>query len=772
MDISFLNSMDISFLSSCQKFNVFPNFICFPLPNVGKCDVYAIRRCLLKTAINKRSKEKRKLIYDMEKIEKKIRRVLSSIEFFIFNKALRRNIDREVHKIIKTHQKKLKALTRNCVLPFDPKDTITNISSHKLTEDENEALKFGLSHSIAPPYINKTDIFVSFESIFHSMTGRLIDKKDEYKLKADLSHMATLYANSFKLSPKDIKTHKVLKTLRKNNYIVLLKPDKGNGVVVLNRADYIKGIFNIINDTHKFKEIDSDPTIVREGKLQRFLRDLKRNGKIDKDIYTNIYPSGSQPARIYGLPKMHKIQSPNAIPPFRPIVSSLNTFNYQLAKYLCNLLQPLLPNTYTISDTFSFVQELKTIEISNKFMVSFDVVSLFTNIPLKESIDLAVTYITEGNPNLKLSKSDLTKLFSFATSQTNFFFNGKMYDQIDGVAMGSPLAPVLANLFLGHYENIWLNNYQGPSVQFYRRYVDDTFCLFNDERDALLFFNFLNSQHPNIKFTMEKETNKMLAFLDVCINNKDPCNLLMSVHRKKTFSGLLTNFFSFTSYSYKVGLIRTLVDRAYKINTTLAKFNEDVRSLLKIFKKNQYPESLINRVVKSYLNNAQNSNTSTSTNDTSTIYFKLPFLNISNFTQRKVRMLAKKYCKNLNIKLAFSSFKIKNLITVKDCVPRSLRSCVVYKFICAGCNSVYIGETSRHLSTRVREHLFTDKNSHIFKHLKSSSTCKDACGEGCFRVLDSASSHHNLRIKEALHIMWERPNLNKQLNHYNVSLNF
>ena len=97
---------------------------------------------------------------------------------------------------------------------------------------------------------------------------------------------------------------------------------------------------------------------------------------------------------------------------------------------------------------------------------------------------------------------------------------------------------------------------------------------------------------------------------------------------------------------------------------------------------------------------------------------------------------------------------------------------MVYKFTCAGCNSVYIGETSRHLSTRVREHLFTDKNSHIFKHLASSSSRKDACGEGCFRVLDSASSHHNLRIKEALYIMWERPNLNKQLNHYNVSLNF
>ena len=101
---------------------------------------------------------------------------------------------------------------------------------------------------------------------------------------------------------------------------------------------------------------------------------------------------------------------------------------------------------------------------------------------------------------------------------------------------------------------------------------------------------------------------------------------------------------------------------------------------------------------------------------------------------------------------------------------KSLRSCVVYKFTCVECNSVYIGETSRHLSTRVREHLFTDKNSHIFKHLKNSTTCKHLCSESSFKALDSASTYHNLKIKEALHIMWERPNLNKQLQHYNISL--
>ena len=87
------------------------------------------------------------------------------------------------------------------------------------------------------------------------MISRLLDKKDENKLKTDLSHLAHLYVNSFKLSPKDIKTHKVLKNLHKNNDIVVLKPDKGNGVVILNRADYIEGILKIINDTRKFKEL-------------------------------------------------------------------------------------------------------------------------------------------------------------------------------------------------------------------------------------------------------------------------------------------------------------------------------------------------------------------------------------------------------------------------------------------------------------------------------------------------------------------------------------
>ena len=152
---------------------------------------------------------------------------------------------------------------------------------------------------------------------------------------------------------------------------------------------------------------------------------------------------------------------------------------------------------------------------------------------------------------------------NFATSRTNFLFKGSFYDQIDGVAKGSLLVPVLANLFMGHNENIWLETYRASKTLFYRRYVDDTFCVFETEQDALLFFDFISTRHPNIRFTMEKEVENKLPFLDVFIHNHSP-GPTTTVFRKKTFTGLLTNYFSFTALSYKIGLVRTLIDRTFR----------------------------------------------------------------------------------------------------------------------------------------------------------------------------------------------------------------
>ena len=83
----------------------------------------------------------------------------------------------------------------------------------------------------------------------------------------------------------------------------------------------------------------------------------------------------------------------------------------------------------------------------------------------------------------------------------------RFYNQIDGVAMGSPLAPVLANIFMGFYESKWLNEYNLNNPKFYLRYVDDILAAFDKEQDSLNFLNFLNKRHPNIKFTIEKQIN-------------------------------------------------------------------------------------------------------------------------------------------------------------------------------------------------------------------------------------------------------------------------
>ena len=142
----------------------------------------------------------------------------------------------------------------------------------------------------------------------------------------------------------------------------------------------------------------------------------------------------------------------DSVPAFRPIFASIGTYNCQLAKFLGKLLDDVIPNGHSTKDTFSLVEELKTVSVTNKYMVSDDVTSLFTNIPLKETINLTIDLLFEAKLDLNIRRKDLQKLFQFATSQTSFLFSGNMYDQVDGVAMGSSLAPILANIFMGSHE--------------------------------------------------------------------------------------------------------------------------------------------------------------------------------------------------------------------------------------------------------------------------------------------------------------------------------
>ena len=203
-------------------------------------------------------------------------------------------------------------------------------------------------------------------------------------------------------------------------------------------------INKIIKDKNKFKLVNKDLTVTREKKLQRYLLNLKKKKAFTEEEYKGLYTVGSNIARIYGTPKMHSLNkglNDNEILrvlKVRPIISSIGTYNYNLAKYLTSKLTPHIPNKHCAKDTFTFVKDITKLKHNDQFLISFDVVSLFTNIPLNEAIDLAVELIKKHNPKLKINKKELKQLLKFATAETHFLLEGEIYDQIDGVAMGSP----------------------------------------------------------------------------------------------------------------------------------------------------------------------------------------------------------------------------------------------------------------------------------------------------------------------------------------------
>ena len=99
-----------------------------------------------------------------------------------------------------------------------------------------------------------------------------------------------------------------------------------------------------------------------------------------------------------------------------------------------------------------------------------------------------------------------------------------------------------------------------------------------------------------------------------------------------------------------------------------------------------------------------------------------------------------------------------------------MKSFLVYKFCCTSCGSSYIGETTRHFKTRIEEHIKTDKKSHVYKHLSSEENCFDSYIPNLFKIIDKATSKFDLKIKEALHINWDKPDLNAQQNYLALTL--
>ena len=191
---------------------------------------------------------------------------------------------------------------------------------------------------------------------------------------------------------------------------------------------------------------------------------------------------------------------------------------------------------------------------------------------MHEVINLACEYVYSDTSSSKpkYDKRHFHRLLQFATSG-EFLYREKLYRQIDGVAMGSPLGPTLANLFLAHLEQNWLKSKDAPLT--YLRYVDDIFCLFDTSSASYeQFLVFLNSQHQNLSFTCDIGPTS-LPFLDVQVEVNETGFAVFSIFRKSTYTGLLLNFNAFCPTIWKRALIKCFLRRAYVLCSNMDCFS-------------------------------------------------------------------------------------------------------------------------------------------------------------------------------------------------------
>ena len=293
---------------------------------------------------------------------------------------------------------------------------------------------------------------------------------------------------------------------------------------------------------------------------------------------------------MYGLPKTHKKGTP-----LRPILFTTVSCHHELGKWLAGLLIPVLErfSSHCISDSFTFAKTMQNLAAidPNVFMCSFDMSSLFTNVPLDKTIKICSDALYhDSNLQPLIPKDVFVELTKSATSSVEFSFNSTVYKQTDGVAMGSPLGPALANIFVRYYEEKLFSQTQKPPTYF--RFVDDTFAIFDHEAEADEFLTKLNCLHPSLKFTFEKEKRKCLPFLDVYVERTD-IGFETNVYRKPTFIGKYLRWELISPLKRKISLISTLVHQALMI-CTKRRLNGEIERIKKILLDNGYPKNVIN----------------------------------------------------------------------------------------------------------------------------------------------------------------------------------
>ena len=647
---------------------------------------------------------------------------------------------------------------------------VRNLSSRILSDSEKCALNKGLNYSILSPHLDLLNLQTEFENLYQEIRP-ILQQPQRTELKRMLLNFYSKYKSSYFHYRKNgfhnisQDEENALKSLKNDSSIVICKPDKGQGVVILDKHKYVTGMNKILEDKSVFKLVEKDNNLSNLAKFQRFLYRLKKNNSLDDEVYQFIRPTAAATPSLYGLPKIHKQNTP-----LRPILSTIGSYSYQSSVWLNKILDPLRKHPATIKDSFEFVEKITQMpDLQNRTLASFDAKNLFTNIPLKFTIDIILRKLFPDSETklFGMNKNQFKKLLNWTCINGTLQFNGKFYQQIDGVAMGSPLAPAFADIFM----NWVLDEISKKSTTSFKiyRYVDDLFLSFNNSEDIDLIFDLFNSIHSKLKFTKEIETNSQISFLDVYIIKTDKA-IQTKIYRKPTFTGCYMKWNSYVPLRYKQNLVLTLLERAYKICNSYTLIHKEFERISDLLQRNGFPKAFIDNQIYKFLNKKQkptiscqiqsSDNSITSSANPKLFFLKLPYLHIlSTNIKKEINRFFHKTNINARFVLINETFNIGKYFSHKDRQLLLRRSNVVYKINCS-CGDTYIGQTKRNLINRLNEHIpkFSKQETDVTKHLIENSNHK--INANSVKILSYANNWRKLLIKETLFIQKLEPNLN------------
>lgn len=427
-----------------------------------------------------------------------------------------------------SQERKLQALQ-----PDVPQCTqeVINLSPYTPDEEEAKVLSRGVNFNTeAPPEPGK--VICAVERAVGQLPSEV---RQEARTRA-IGVLSGLRRHCARLH-LSVAERQAIRSLRNNSSIAILPADKGNATVLLDSSDYHTKMLALLEDQQTYAPLARDPTSRLQSKLQELLTRLfKLVPPHHKGLYYRLLcTNGSAPA-IYGLPKIHK---PGV--PLRPIVDFSRSPLYRLSGYLHQVLSPLAGKTPThVGNSSSFVSKLKDVTLTeDDVMVSFDVKSLFTSVP----VDLAVAMCEEAlNADISLPDRtpfdvpELCELLMFCLSNTYFSYGGSPYQQTHGTAMGASISVTTANLVMEALEGKVLATFT-PAPRFFCRYVDDCFCILK-KQDVPCLLDSLNAQNVHIQFTVEFEQGNMLPFFGCSCSPRCGRSLLLSVQEAHTHGSL------------------------------------------------------------------------------------------------------------------------------------------------------------------------------------------------------------------------------------------